>query len=258
MKWPEALWFIRHGQSAYNVHRDHKLQDPEYREFQAQFEADCRSLRTRELAQKMWERYALHFGDWNTPLTDEGRRQARTVGAALPQAVALPDVLFVSPHDRTWQTLRALTEGWPALADVKTVEEPRLHEQDHGIAIVYNDWRIFHALEPIQKMLYDQSGAYWYRYPQGENVPDVIERARSFIDTLIRDYAEKKVGVITHHLTLLSSMAATGRVYLQRPVGQVRGPGAVLVAAGALAHGQAQDAPLQPLPCRRHHRLVNT
>jgi hypothetical protein len=133
MKWPEALWFIRHGQSAYNVHRDHKLQDPEYREFQAQFEADCRSLRTRELAQKMWERYALHFGDWNTPLTDEGRRQARTVGAALPQAVALPDVLFVSPHDRTWQTLRALTEGWPALADVKTVEEPRLHEDRHRL-----------------------------------------------------------------------------------------------------------------------------
>jgi len=211
MKWPEQLWFVRHGQSAYNVHREYKQADPEYREFQTEFTTDWQSARTRELADRMWRKYALSFGDWNTPLTEDGELQAQTVGFYLLKEVKLPDTLFVSPHDRTQQTLRALIEGWPQLRDTKVVEEPRLHEQDHGIATIYNDWRIFHALEPTQKMLYDQAGAYWYRYPQGENVPDVIERMRSFIGTLVRDYGGKKVGVITHHLTLLSFMAAVGR-----------------------------------------------
>lgn len=211
MKWPKELWFLRHGQSAYNVHREHKESDPEYREFLVEFNTDWQSARTRELAMVLWGRYKLSFGDWNTPLTETGIMQAQKVGAVLPEEVALPDVLFVSPHDRTRQTLQALIEGWPELASVRVVEEPRLHEQGHGLATIYNDWRIFYVLQPEQKMLFDLDGPYWYRYPQGENIPDVIERMRSFIGTLVRDYAEMNVGVVTHHLTLLSFMAAVGR-----------------------------------------------
>ena len=55
-------------------------------------------------------------------------------------------------------------------------------------------------------------GPYWYRYPQGENVPDVRDRNRSWTTTLTRDFVGKKVLAVTHHLNILATRANLERL----------------------------------------------
>lgn len=125
------------------------------------------------------------------------------------ELIPLPDVIFVSPYLRTIQTKDALSEGWPELKNVKLVEDDRLREQGHGLAALYNDWRVFQCLHPEQYYLRQQEGEYNYHHSQGESVADVRDRFRSFANTLTRDrdYAGQHVLVITHHLAILAFMA---------------------------------------------------
>jgi len=62
-------------------------------------------------------------------------------------------------------------------------------------------------LVPGQEQLYEAQGKYWYRLPQGENVPDVRDRWRSVQNTLVREYAEQDVLIVTHHLSILALRA---------------------------------------------------
>ncbi|MBX4189252.1 histidine phosphatase family protein [Candidatus Parcubacteria bacterium] len=211
MKWPAWLMMIRHDTSAYNVLRDKKKSDPLYMKFLEHWERNPDSRETRRLARAVQNKFALGVGDAETDLADAEGRQAFETGRALSRG-ELPDIVFVSPYKRALLTLDHIQRGWPALADVKTVEEERVREQEHGLALIYNDWRVFHALHPDQRRLRDMEGAYWYRYPQGENVPDVRERNRSFLATVTRDFAAMKVLVVTHHLNILACRANLERL----------------------------------------------
>ncbi|MDD5050728.1 MAG: histidine phosphatase family protein [Candidatus Pacebacteria bacterium] len=155
----------------------------------------------------MKEKFALGVGDADTPLADLEGRQAFETGRALSACETTPHVIFVSPYLRACLTLEHMMRGWPALKSVKVYQEERIREQEHGLALLYNDWRVFHALHPDQAALYELEGPYWYRYPQGENVPDVRERNRSWTTTLIRDFAQKDVLAVTHHLNILGIRA---------------------------------------------------
>lgn len=212
MKWPNTLTLIRHDTSAYNVLRDLKKDNPTYARFLAEWEKDFCSPATVQLAQEVQALFSLNVGDSATPLADGGGEQARRTGARLRESHELPDIIFVSPYRRTLQTLAHLTEGWPELAQVRTVEEERLREQEHGLTLLYNDWRVFYTMHPEQKRLKEQEGGYWYRYPQGENVPDVRLRIRSWIDTIVRDFAEKNILAVTHHLNILAMRATLERL----------------------------------------------
>ena len=207
MKWPKYAAFLRHLPSAYNILRGFKEADPLYVEFRRNFEMDPDSKKTRQLAKKVADKWRLPTGDHNTRLVEEERHKGVVTGQALRNFLELPDVIFVSPYERTLHTLASLTEGWPELAGVKTLEEERIREQEHGLGLIYNDWRVMHALHPEQRLLYEIEGPYWYRYPQGENVPDVRSRGRDFMATVIREFAEQKVLAVTHHLTILGIRA---------------------------------------------------
>lgn len=213
MKWPTSLTLIRHGQSAYNVLRAQKQNDTLYREFQALYAHGHTGDRMRWLAQKIKKKYALGVGDYETPLTPEGERQAVITGAKLHEAgTTPPDVIIYSPYLRTRKTMDFLTQGWSQLETVTRVEDDRIREQEHGLAIVYNDWRVFNTFHPEQRELRQLQGDYWYQYPQGESVADVRDRVRSMITTLIREYSGQRVLMVTHHLTILSIRATLERL----------------------------------------------
>jgi len=203
---------VRHDTSAYNVLRDAKKNDGTYVDFLAAWEKDPDAEDTCRLAREVQQRFALGVGDSDTPLADAEGRQARVTGEKLAMEFELPDAIYVSPYKRTLETLRHMTEGWPALEGIKVFKDERIREQEHGLALLYNDWRVFHALHPEQRMLRKIEGAYWYRFPQGENVPDVRLRNRSWIETLIRDWRGKRVLAITHHLNILAARATLERL----------------------------------------------
>lgn len=213
MKWPASLMLVRHDISAYNVLKVKKAKDPLYGEFLRAFESEPLSHTCKTLARKVRNSHALNVSDVNTPLDPETEGlRAKAVGGCLAKNYPLPDIIFVSPYVRARETLRFMTQGWPELVVVRVVEEERIREQEHGLATLYNDWRVFHSLNEEQYALYNMEGRYWYRYPQGENVPDVRDRNRSFLTTLTRDFAEKRVLVITHHLNILAMRANLERL----------------------------------------------
>ena len=212
MKWPLELMLIRHVISAYNELRARKATSPLYQKFREAFERNPVSAEAIALAREVWSTFALNSGDWNTPVARDAERQAEVVGAYLRQHAQLPDIVFLSPFLRVQHTYNGLVRGWPELGDVACKRDDRIREQEHGLALIYNDWRVFHTLHPEQRMLYALEGPYWYRYPQGENVPDVRKRNHEWLDALIRDYASKRVLALTHHLNILALRANLERL----------------------------------------------
>lgn len=213
MKWPKSITLVRHGQSEYNSLRIKKENDPEYQDFKKAFEKDYKSPETKALAEALRSRYALLMSDYKTPLTELGLRQARLTGIALPQVInELPDAIFCSPYIRTNQTLAAIQEVWTQLENVPVINDDRIREQEHGLSLLYNDWRIFYVFHPEQKEFHGLQGPYWYQFPQGESVSQVRGRIRSMVATLIREWAGKNVWLITHHLTILSVRANMERL----------------------------------------------
>jgi broad specificity phosphatase PhoE len=207
MKWPLSITLIRHGQSTYNELRQRKLSDPLYQKFIEEYgRGDSANLVA--LAQKLRIKFALNVSDYDTPLSEIGHWQARQTGLLLSKnGAAVPDVILVSPYVRTRETLEELMWAWPALVQSKIDYDDRIREQEHGESLLYNDWRIFHALNPKQREFRELMGPYWYQYPQGESVSMVRDRIRSITDTLIREYAGMHVMMVTHHLTILSIRA---------------------------------------------------
>jgi broad specificity phosphatase PhoE len=212
LKWPSSLSLVRHDVSSYNASKLAKQQDPLYQRFLDSYRNDHTSPETIKLAHEVAQKFALGVGNADTPLDREAGHQAKAVGEALREKISLPDVIFVSPYLRTRETLANMIKGWPELAEVKTLEEERIREQDMGTLLIYNDWKVFSTLYPDQKILKEIDGSYWYRFPQGENIPDVRERIRSWLTTLTRDFSSKHVLAITHHLTILSVRANLERL----------------------------------------------
>lgn len=209
MKWPKLMILIRHDTSIYNALKEKKNKSLLYQAFLRSFSRDPNSEETVRLAKEVQAEFSLGVGDANTPLLDNEATRARKVGIALRKKYGptQPHIIFVSPYQRTLMTLAGIVQGWPELRFTKVVEDERIREQEHGLSLIYNDWRVFHTLHPDQRRLYEIEGPYWYRYPQGENVPDVRERNRSWINTVVRDFSEKRILVVTHHLNILALRA---------------------------------------------------
>jgi broad specificity phosphatase PhoE len=208
MKWPVELLLIRHAESAYNELKKKKDADPDYRRFRGLFEQDRGNPETASLARVLQQRHSLGCSDRETPITKRGERQARITGRRMRETEsAAPEIVFVSPYLRTLETLRLLKEEWPEMAGAREFREERIREKDHGLALLYNDWRIYHVLQPEQGRLHDLLGDYDYRFMNGENIPDVRQRTHSWITTITREFAGRRVMAITHHLTILATRA---------------------------------------------------
>jgi len=220
MKWPAELGIVRHGESTYNALKEQKKNDPLYQRFKAKYEEvpDWSAPLPQDLidlAVEISRKFSLGVSDYDTPMTARGEEQAVQTGKQLQKLVDLPDVIFVSPFLRTRQTLDFMTTGWPELKEVKTFSEERICEKSPGLAALYNDWRVFNVLHPEQKRYRDLFGKlvdYGYSYPNGENIATARERIRTWVTTLIREFAGKRVLAITHHLTILAVRAQLERL----------------------------------------------
>lgn len=226
MKWPRKVIWVRHGESEFNRIKAERTQDPEYQRFVRMFEQELSlknfhqhwpglkpSQELSELATALHRKYLIPYSNRLTPLTDTGWLQAAKLGRTLKSLpdTQLPDVILVSPYLRTKQTLEGMIRGWPELAEAKQEIEPLIREIDTGLTDLYNDWRIMETFHPEQRYLYLKGGKYDYCYPQGENVMLVEGRMRLLSGKLIREFSEKEVLLISHHITITAFIAIQER-----------------------------------------------
>lgn len=207
MKWPKQLVFVRHAESEYNVLRAKKQEDELYQRFLDEYERNSYPGYLKELAVEVERRFSLGCSDRDTKITRNGVGMAYRTGQELAKKNELPDVVFVSTYRRAVDTWEQIKFAWPELEGVRVYYDERIRELDHGLSLLYNDWRVFFTLHPEQRRLHELLGEYDYRYPNGENVPDVRQRVRDWRATIIREFREKRVFVVTHHLTLLAFRA---------------------------------------------------
>lgn len=184
-KWPETLSILRHGQSAGNVARD---------------EAEARNSETIDIEDR----------DIDVPLSELGVRQARGVGEwFLAQPVSeRPDVILTSPYVRAQQTAREVqralggTVGGVVGGAVEFVSDERLREREFGL-LEGLTWHGVEVRHPTEAKMRAHLGKFYYRPPGGESWADVILRLRSVLDSLSRDYANRRVLLVCHSAVIL-------------------------------------------------------
>ena len=175
-KWPKSLSIVRHGQSAGNVARD---------------------LAESKLADVI----DIDFRDVDVPLSGLGHRQARAIGewyASQPKDKH-PDVILSSPYKRALETAEEIRK---ALKAPPVLFDERLREREFGVLDRLTGRGIV-AKFPQEAELRKRLGKFYYRPPGGESWTDVILRLRSVLDSLARDYADRKVLIVCHSVVIL-------------------------------------------------------
>lgn len=174
-KWPSLLVIMRHAESELNRRREQH-----------------EKAGTKEI-------YIAQTRDADSPLTPLGREQARRTGRYL-NACAPFDILYVSPHRRTRETADLVLEALAKKPPL--VVEERIREKEFGILenLTKHGVRETYPDEVNRKRLL---GKYYYRPPGGESYPDVNLRLHSFLGTLVREHAGRRVLVVTHSVVVL-------------------------------------------------------
>jgi broad specificity phosphatase PhoE len=171
------LWLLRHGQSLGNIAND--------------------SARLHPV-----ERLDIAERDMDVPLSGLGREQAGAFGRWLASepSHAVPDAVVTSPYVRAAQTA-AIVLGAAGL-DVEIVRDERLREREFGILDLLTHQGVV-AQFPAESQRRDRIGKFYYRPPGGESWVDVALRLRSLRDSLVREYADQRVLLVTHEVPII-------------------------------------------------------
>jgi broad specificity phosphatase PhoE len=129
--------------------------------------------------------------DMEVEITSRGEWQADQSGLWLRAIIPAFDVYYSSPYKRTRQTGERLYPG------VEFRLETRLREKDFGLVDQMTDAEVA-ARYPEFVALRRHVRKFYSRMPGGENYPDMILRAHSFLNTLKRDYCGKTVLIVAH------------------------------------------------------------
>ena len=180
-RWPDALWIVRHGESAGNVARD---------------AAYAAGLAVIDIAER----------DVDVPLSGTGERQAAALGrwfARMP-AGARPTVVLVSPYLRARHTASLIESAGGIEHDTITIVDERLREKEFGIL----DRLTRRGIEerfPDQAEMRTRLGKFYHRPPGGESWCDVILRLRSVMATVSLHYSGEgcRVLIVAHQVIVL-------------------------------------------------------
>jgi broad specificity phosphatase PhoE len=139
--------------------------------------------------QTEWNRIQRMQGRWNSDLDELGRRQA-AANARLLAGLGV-ELIVSSPLDRARQTATIIAEhvGVPVTYDDRIVEWDCGDWSGHLRTEVMERWP-----EEYAALLADP---FYYRGPSCENYPDMLERARPFVEEL-RCRPESSIAVVSH------------------------------------------------------------
>jgi broad specificity phosphatase PhoE len=178
-KWPDALWIVRHGQSAGNVARE---------------EAERNGVPLIDIATR----------DMDTPLSELGEQQAHALGvwfADMP-AADKPTVVLSSPYVRALETTRILMAAASLDADGVSIQrDERLREKEFGALDRLTKFGIRQKFPELAEQR-AHVGKFYFRPPGGESWCDVILRLRSVLDTITREHRRERVLIVGHQVTV--------------------------------------------------------
>ncbi len=176
--WPDALWLIRHGESAGNRARD---------------EAEAEGRAVIDLAQR----------DMDVPLSDLGERQSDSVGRWIGgmDPRQQPTVVLVSPYVRAMETADIALRA-AGLEHLPRVTDERLREREFGVLDGLTKRGIRERF-PEEADRRARLGKFYHRPPGGESWADVIKRLRDVIHEIGRDYPGERVLVVAHEVVVL-------------------------------------------------------
>ena len=128
-------------------------------------------------------------GQWNSDLNDLGRQQAE-INADLLAGLDI-EALFASPLDRTRQTAEIINQR----LNLPIQLDDRIMEWDCG------DWS-GHIYDEVAQRWPEEWAAleadrFNYRGPNCENYPDMIARAKPFLDE-IRALPANRIAIVSH------------------------------------------------------------
>jgi broad specificity phosphatase PhoE len=215
----QELLCFRHAESKSNARRKKLTKSEKFRKLEELFwlpnRTSAETDAMQEMARDLRHNPALDEADHTISLSGEGAIEAINTGYALYRRmfekhsvfkdgfINSPDVIFCSPYARTSETLKIIQNYCPPLQEIEVIYDDRLREQNVGVIDGYGDYFIFFALHPDQEMLFKRKGLYYYKFPNGEDVPDVRLRIKGWLHEVRQKYAGKRVMVISHGNVLL-------------------------------------------------------
>ncbi|MCL7022575.1 hypothetical protein MKW94_013091 [Papaver nudicaule] len=119
-------------------------------------------------------------------LTEKGVIEAEECGKRIRKLIESDGAddwkvyFYVSPYQRTLETLQGVGKAFDFSRIAGVREEPRLREQDFGNFQDREKMRV----EKAERILY---GRFFYRFPNGESAADVYDRITGFRETLRAD-----------------------------------------------------------------------
>lgn len=132
-------------------------------------------------------------------LTANGREQASKCGEMLAEVIGDNSVSFiVSPYVRTRETFHGIARSFGPVEELSVRLDAQVREQDHG-----------NFDRPEIRELHKEKGefgAFYYRFPEGESMADVYDRASIFLESLYRRWEfsrERNLVIISHGLYIL-------------------------------------------------------
>lgn len=135
------------------------------------------------------------MGDFATPLTERGHRQANHAGTRIGKSFLQNSLVYTSPYVRARQTTAGIFAGAEIDPKEKKVyEDPRLREVDIGYEELLSQQR--------KRMIH---GWFYYRFTNGESPADCYDRMSTFLESLMREIARRhsqRVLIVTHGLAL--------------------------------------------------------
>lgn len=139
--------------------------------------------------QTEWNAIRRMQGQWNSNLNEAGKGHADTNGQLLNRLSI--EAIYVSPLDRTRQTADIIN----GYLDLEPVFDDRIMEWHCGdwsgemYADIPNKWPDeWQALE---------ADRFNFRPPNGENYPDMFERAKPFVDELLHT-EHSHIAIVSH------------------------------------------------------------
>lgn len=138
----------------------------------------------------IWNLEGRYQGQFDSPLTREGRRQVRALASRLRHYPF--DHLYASDLGRAWQTAERIA----AATGHAVIAEPRLRERHFGL---------FHGLDQgaLQRQYPEEYKRYAtgdpdYAIPGGESLRQLHERAVACLEELAARHAGERLVLVTH------------------------------------------------------------